>query len=263
MNKSYLVILSLSILALIAVGVYVYEGRMIQTSPAVSEATASSTAQGVRVQEDTPAYTIDITYPAFPQELHGASKANEAIKNNLDLRLEQFKKEAKESFEAPTDLPASVKSTMGGSPTTEYETDRYISLYFGGNWYMRGAAHGMNTIDTYVFDKKLEKVVDITDMFTPGSGYLQFLSTYARQDLEAQSKKGDLGLTYNENMLKEGTEGTFDNFRLALPTKDGLVIYFTEYQVAPYAAGPQQVVIPYEKLKPYINPEGALADYLK
>jgi hypothetical protein len=37
-----------------------------------------------------------------------------------------------------------------------------------------------------------------------------------------------------------------------------LLITFDEYQVAPYAAGPQKVAIPYSELRALINPQGPL-----
>lgn len=251
----------LSIVALIAVGSYLYLHRNKTTTP--QNVATEATSEAVEIKEESSAYSIAIAYPAFTEALPGAKEANQIIKNDLDLRIAQFKKDANETFDAPTSLPPEIKSTAQGSGSIEYETDRYVSLYFGAEWYMRGAAHGMHTTNTYIFDKKLQKLVDITDLFASGSGYLPFLSKYSYDDLLAQSKLSGTGFLYDEQMLRAGTEGTFDNFHLVLPTRDGLMIYFTEYQVAPYAAGPQQVVVPYEKLKPYINPEGVLAEYLK
>ena len=261
MNKKHWQILILSLIAIVLVGVYLYTYKNEAPEDSATS-NATQTQATSRAQEETDAYSLNVQYPTFDESLSGAKLANETIKQNLNLRIAQFKKDADETAKAPTDLPKDIKSTLDGSASVEYETDRFVSMYFGAEWYMRGAAHGTHTIDTYIFDKKLGKVVDITDLFISGSGYLQFLSTYAKADLIAQSKEGDLGLTFNEQMLNAGTEGIFDNFRLMLPTKDGLVVYFTEYQVAPYAAGSQQVVVPYDKLKPYINPDGALSVYL-
>ncbi|RIK32332.1 MAG: hypothetical protein DCC56_00555 [Anaerolineae bacterium] len=43
----------------------------------------------------------------------------------------------------------------------------------------------------------------------------------------------------------------------------GFVITFDEYQVAPYAADPQTVTVPYSELKPLINQQGPLVVALR
>jgi hypothetical protein len=42
-----------------------------------------------------------------------------------------------------------------------------------------------------------------------------------------------------------------------------LQITFDAYQVAAYAAGPQEVVVSYSVLKPIIKPDGPLAAFTK
>jgi hypothetical protein len=46
-------------------------------------------------------------------------------------------------------------------------------------------------------------------------------------------------------------------------TRRGLGINFDSYQVGPYAAGPQFVLVPYSTLKDLINPEGPVAQFAK
>ena len=42
---------------------------------------------------------------------------------------------------------------------------------------------------------------------------------------------------------------------------NGLLITFDEYQVAPYAAGPQIITVPYFELQILINQKGPLAAF--
>ncbi|MBI2342909.1 MAG: DUF3298 domain-containing protein [Deltaproteobacteria bacterium] len=42
-------------------------------------------------------------------------------------------------------------------------------------------------------------------------------------------------------------------------TPEGLRSTFDLYQVAPYAVGPQEMVIPYAVLAPHVRPDGPLA----
>ena len=51
------------------------------------------------------------------------------------------------------------------------------------------------------------------------------------------------------DMLKEGTLPTADNFKNILFSDKGLIIYFERYQIAPYYYGDYSITIPYK----YIN----------
>ena len=46
-------------------------------------------------------------------------------------------------------------------------------------------------------------------------------------------------------MFSDGAKPTPENYAVWNVSADGLVITFNEYQVAAYAAGPQEVVIPF------------------
>lgn len=261
MNKNtWLTILIL--IAVIAVGVYVYTdtSKDIATIPEIPVVATSSLPSYIKENDSV---SINITYPTLNESMAGAKEANASIKKDLDIRIAAFEKETADNLSDPIDLPKDIISTAVGGPSMVEDTPRYVSMIFTAEWYMRGAAHPYHTTYTYIFDKKLNKLVTIQDLFMPYSKYFQFLSSYAYDDLIKQSEEGDAGFIYDKDMLKSGTEATLENFRLAVPTKDGLVIHFDEYQVAPYVAGPQQVIVPYVKLQEFINPEGVLSIYLK
>jgi hypothetical protein len=61
----------------------------------------------------------------------------------------------------------------------------------------------------------------------------------------------------------DGFAPTEDNFSRILPTKEGLIIYFGEYQIGPYVYGPQEALIPYTALRTIINKDGVLGEYVK
>ena len=50
-------------------------------------------------------------------------------------------------------------------------------------------------------------------------------------------------------MLLEGTSPKEENFKNFAFSKDGLILFFEQYQVAPYSEGSFRVVIPYDKIK--------------
>lgn len=236
---------------------YRYIQTGVQSAPPIGMVTGSD-----KRIEETDTLSVKVTYPTVPEITQKAADVNKQMRTALDERIEDFKREAEEGFRETIDLPKDIKSTVTGSPSVEENNARYIAIFMGTEWYMRGAAHPSYSIDTYVYDYKESKLVTVPEMFKEGSDYLALLSKLSREDLMEQAKVGDLGFAYDRETVELGTAPVPEHFSKMLPIKDGLMIYFSEYQVASYAAGPQQVVIPYVKLKDSINPDGVLGMYL-
>ena len=53
----------------------------------------------------------------------------------------------------------------------------------------------------------------------------------------------------SEEMLKKGTKPNLDNFRNFVFDKNDIVIFFNQYDVAPYVAGSFIVRVPYSKIE--------------
>ena len=68
------------------------------------------------------------------------------------------------------------------------------------------------------------------------------MSTEARKQLSAQVKKGKL--TSSDDWITQGTEPTQENFDLFKLEKNSVRFVFEQYQVAPYASGMPEIVVP-------------------
>jgi hypothetical protein len=97
------------------------------------------------------------------------------------------------------------------------------------------------------------------DLFKPGAKFLQAIADFSIADLKRQGK--DIGLTDEE--IQNGAAPAAKNYQSWNVTKKGLGINFDAYQVGPYAAGPQFVMVPYSNLKDLINPDGPIAQFAK
>ncbi|HEV8168181.1 MAG TPA: RsiV family protein, partial [Pyrinomonadaceae bacterium] len=89
--------------------------------------------------------------------------------------------------------------------------------------------------------------------------FLQAIATYCIADLKKQGK--DKGLLDEE--IEKGAAASSKNYQSWTIMRRGLGINFDSYQVGPYAAGPQFVLVPYSALKDLINPEGPVAQFAK
>ncbi len=107
-----------------------------------------------------------------------------------------------------------------------------------------GGAHGLPYTTTMTFDFETEGLIELSDIFKSDAEYLQLLSDLAVADFLARQD----GMMGDEQWVREGTAPTMENFaRFALAPRE-LILYFDVYQVAPYAAGAQQLVIPLDRL---------------
>jgi len=129
------------------------------------------------------------------------------------------------------------------------------SLKFDFHFYSAGAAHPGSYSITLNYDLGQGRELALGDLFLPNSEYLEAISRYSISELSKEP--------FFDAAFTTGTDPTPDNYRSWNITPDGLLITFDEYQVAPYAAGPQQVVVPWAELQELIDPQSGLAVYLK
>ena len=101
----------------------------------------------------------------------------------------------------------------------------------------------------------------LADLFKPGAKYLKVISDFCIKDLQKQSKAHD-DMLDNES-IQDGAGPDIKNYRSWTITKKGLGINFDAYQVGPYVAGPQFVVVPYSALKDIIKPDGPIGSFVK
>ena len=109
------------------------------------------------------------------------------------------------------------------------------------------------------YDLKNGKQLKLADLFKPGAKYLQAIANYCIADLKKQAK--DKGLEASE--IENGAAANAKNYQGWTITRKGLGINFDAYQVGPYAAGPQFVLVPYSSLKDFINPDGPTGQFAK
>jgi len=136
-----------------------------------------------------------------------------------------------------------------------YQVLNLISAY-GCDFQGRGI-HGCTYYEGKTFWQKEDHITELSldDLFVKGTGYRQFLLRYC------ESYFKDSGYGYYSSCkecLSELVENDLDIFVL---TDKGVVIVFRAYRVGGWADGPDAVLIPYAKLKKFIDPVGPLQEF--
>jgi Protein of unknown function (DUF3298). len=129
-----------------------------------------------------------------------------------------------------------------------YYKDKTVSIRFY-NYQFTGGAHGSEVVNFRTYDLKTGKRLSYSDIFKSDYQYLTSLWRNAEpQVLVAYKQRGWANDAYSLEWVREGAGPNAGNYRNFYLTDKGLVIYFGQYQVAPYAAGTVEVPIKYEKL---------------
>jgi hypothetical protein len=198
-----------------------------------------------------PVYTIQADTPFFQR-----SEDLRVITFNNEMSLLTQEEIAKFKDNVAQTQP--IPGMAGSSYIQKYELKsppgNLVSLKFSIMIYIEGAAHPGTHSRTVTYDLQAGKDVTLDQLFLPDADYLQKISNYCI----AQLKTRNIGF----EAFSSGAEPIPANYGNWNITADGLLITFDEYQVAAYAAGAQQVLVPYSELQTLVDPHGPLAGFL-
>ncbi len=192
-------------------------------------------------------YNIEVVYPRLTGEDAVSQKFNLSAKDVVEHVIDFFKKDLENMGELPPDM-ASHESALNIDYEIIHAEDDLISVLFKISIYYAGAAHPSHFTEALNFDLIDGSVVELSSLFKPGTDYLLFLSDYCLGDLQKQGV-----LEWEDGALPKS-----ENYRVWNISTAGLQITFDPYAVAPYAAGTQKVIIPFDKMSDVLNPDGLL-----
>jgi hypothetical protein len=204
-------------------------------------------------------YTIDAEYPQIEGDprFDGFNREarNLVTKDVAAFKAGQIPEEGDRGSETPAE---NQDSSLEIGYDIRCATDDLISVEFSEGNYEAGAAHGNSVTTVLNYDVKNGKKLALADLFIAKSTYLNTISTYCIANLRDRAKN-DKDAMIDEDMMKTGAAPRADNYQACAITKKGLWVTFDPYSVAPYAAGPQHVLVPYSALKDIIKPDSPMA----
>ena len=233
----------------------------LHEEPIIFSGDVDITSKQIKESNKKLMYEIAAQYP----QLTGGNnpnfeKFNQVARAAVTKEVTEFRKEMTPQQGEETPRP---EGSMGSSLTLSYDValaqDDLISVQFEVGSYYQGAAHPNSYMEVLNYDLKNGKLLSLSDLFKPGTKFLQAIATYCIADLKKQGK--DKGLVDEE--IEKGAAANAKNYQSWSIMRRGLGINFDSYQVGPYAAGPQFVLVPYSTLKDLINPEGPIAQFAK
>lgn len=209
--------------------------------------------------------TVDVTALAWPSEQIKSETITESGKGyeisavypvskgeSITRIFHDFVVESIDAFRADTtpspeqgELPEGLTMTLDISYKEErHDTlDTYIFIIYSDT----GGAHGLQSTKTFSFDST-GKQITVADLFTNGAKGLGVVADYVQKELMKREFA-------DANWIKDGAAPTPENYANFFVDERGVTFMFDPYQVAPYAAGPQQVLVPVTVFQSVANQE--------
>ncbi|MEF3306335.1 WG repeat-containing protein [Paenibacillus sp. GYB003] len=144
----------------------------------------------------------------------------------------------------------------GQQPDASYTGDfavlfargKLLVLELDGYHYPFGAAHGMPSKAFVHIDLDSGATYGLSDLFKPGSSYVKRIGDIVRRNIETDPKY---------SYVFPGSFKEIAPDQLFYVTDDALHILFPPYEIAPYATGFPEFVIPFSELADIVDPNGA------
>lgn len=185
----------------------------------------------------------------------GLDAFNRAAEKEARSEVARFHAALKEqAADAANAVPAGGSWDLSTGFTVRSVTDRAVSAEISIGSYM-GGAHGSSWTHAVNVDRRTGARLTLKDLFAPSVDAPALLSRLCRPPLLA-----DLG---EEAFFVEGVAPKAENFQDWTMAPEGLIVNFDVYQVAPYAVGPREVILPWAALKPHLRADGPAAPFLR
>jgi len=197
------------------------------------------------IQDETEAAEMSVKMPAALSDMPDLA-ARLGVDSGRQMRA--FADRAKEAYDQSQRQDRWRKWSLEIAHEVTFRNRRVVSVLRRTRFYT-GGAHGNVGLDSVIYDRQAGKTLGLEDFFgdvRDGAPVLKTMAGYARNILlETLAGASD------PQWIRDGTapeRATYKAFTLvpsAEPDKaGGIAIHFGPYAVAPYAAGPQRVVIP-------------------
>lgn len=187
------------------------------------------------IEEKTAAREVAVEYPRT-----GLAAIDDEVRAWVDAEVAQFRKQA-----MPEPGSAPVPWTLDIGYTVERNDAQALALLFTESTYT-GGAHGSHAFRTFNYLLPDGQRVDLAQVLDGRAG-LARLSALATADLKRRLGGPD-SLT-DADWIARGAGPEWSNFENFLLLADSVKIEFPPYQVAAYAAGPQEVDVPLSALR--------------
>lgn len=146
-----------------------------------------------------------------------------------------------DSAEKNPDIPLRPYEAFLGCTIT-YNENCILSLFFDA-YQFTGGAHGNTTRTSDTWDLGCGRRVTMARFFEPGATYKAYVISAVNEQIRVQMETGD-GMYFEDYETNVARYFNVNSFYLV---PEGLVVYYQQYQLAPYASGIPEFLLLFSK----------------
>jgi hypothetical protein len=276
MNKKTIAISAFIVVIIIGgICLFKYSQDVKKLEKPATEYVVKPTTISSSEENKTDNYKIILGYPQFTgiKNQDAQTKINADIKKHIFDIISDDRKSSKENCnfsnlgkDAP-DWQCEYDITFDSFDTV---ADKLLSIKME-YYQFTGGAHGGTQFEYLNYNLETGEKINWQDVFKKDSNYLQVISDYSKIQLKKQLLQGQESMS-DEKWITEGTKPNPDNYNTNVgfysesskaAENRGLSVTFQQYQVAAYAQGPVEIVVPYTELRDVIDANGLLGKLVK
>lgn len=202
----------------------------------------SSEVKKETITDEGKEYNISINYPRTKSEA-----INTTFKTFAEDQMESFKKDIDWINDPTIDSTSSENQILTLDIDYTNQKSATVDNYLFSIMIYTGGAHGLQVNKAYSFTQAGTQI-QLASVFTNGINGLKTIAPYVESELKKRNINDDL------EWLTDGSSPTLENYQTFTITDEGITFILSEYQVAPYVAGPQIVSVPLFVFKKIANP---------
>ncbi len=209
----------------------------------------TQTWAGTLKYDDTVVLTYKIEFPQFSSRIY--AKAAQRMNTYYESSALSFLRYIKKTMYHQA-VEQYIYSKENGYPVMVFEAEqvytitltanRYVSLYTDQYTYT-GGAHGSTVRSSETWGLPLGRQIPLGALFPRGFDYRTYIINMIIREIQRQNAAGDS--VYFDD-YPENVRNTFQENQFYL-TPQGIVVYFQQYDIAPYSTGIPEFLIPYSR----------------
>lgn len=209
--------------------------KLIEMNPVEVSPTPAVKLECKEVKSESELINIDLNIPVIKgmQDTEIQTKMNQLLEDEAIKRQEAMIAEAQLNSDFVLTEPYHTYEIV--SRFYQYFATRDNLSFYVDYYTYTGGAHGMTDRVAYNFDLNTGQELALSDLFAPGTNYTEMINKRVKSMIELNPRD------YFEGEL--GFKGISEDQRFYLEN-GSLIVYFLQYEIAPYAAGIRTFPVP-------------------
>lgn len=191
------------------------------------------------VEENTEKYEVKVKYPLIKGGNQVYKNINKIIEDFTLIWISDIKLLGEEYSKKYEEAGREMPKMEAYSLYEVFDTEELISVPMTYYQYT-GGAHGLTTKISYNYELKTGEEIKLNNLFKDGFNYKDIIDKIIKDDIAKEPS-----LYFNNGAMFKGVNGEQAYYL----SRDGIIIYFQQYEIAPYSSGIREFKISYSVLK--------------